>query len=124
MIAHVKTRISQYSAILDKEKRDYIAKQILKSKIIGQNMVLKKYGLKCLDINVNSEGSNARLYFNQIFKLFPEKFRPEKRIGYKAYDGINNIFNFGYYVLKCRVYKALLKAKLEPYLGFLHSIQY
>ncbi len=122
--SHVKTRISQYSAILDKEKRDYIAKQILKSKIIGQNMVLKKYGLKCLDINVNSEGSNARLYFNQIFKLFPEKFRPEKRIGYKAYDGINNIFNFGYYVLKCRVYKALLKAKLEPFLGYVHSLQY
>jgi CRISPR/Cas system-associated endonuclease Cas1 len=26
-------------------------------------------------------------------------------------------------VLKCRVHKALLKAKLEPYLGFLHSVQ-
>jgi CRISPR-associated protein Cas1 len=26
--------------------------------------------------------------------------------------------------LKCRVHKALLKAKLEPYLGFLHSIQH
>ena len=43
---------------------------------------------------------------------------------YKAYDGINNVFNFGYYVLKCRVHKALLKAKLEPYLGFLHSVQF
>jgi CRISPR-associated endonuclease Cas1 len=41
----------------------------------------------------------------------------------RAYDGINNVFNFGYYVLKCRVHKALLKAKLEPYLGFLHSVQ-
>ena len=28
------------------------------------------------------------------------------------------------YILKCRVHKALLRAKLEPYLGFLHSIQY
>jgi len=43
---------------------------------------------------------------------------------FKAYDGINNVFNFGYYVLKCRVHKALLKAKLEPYLGFLHSVQF
>ena len=56
--------------------------------------------------------------------MFPEKIRPEKRIGYKAYDGINNVFNFGYYVLKCRIHKALLKAKLEPYLGFLHSTQF
>ena len=59
----------------------------------------------------------------QIFSLFPEKIRPERRIGFKAYDGLNNVFNFAYYVLKCRVHKALLKAKLEPYLGFLHSIQ-
>jgi CRISPR-associated endonuclease Cas1 len=69
------------------------------------------------------ESHDAKLYFNQIFKLFPEKIRPEKRTGYKAYDGINNVFNFAYYVLKCRVHKALLKAKLEPYLGFLHSVQ-
>jgi CRISPR/Cas system-associated endonuclease Cas1 len=27
-------------------------------------------------------------------------------------------------VLKCRVHKALLKAKLETYLGFLHSVQF
>jgi CRISPR-associated protein Cas1 len=26
--------------------------------------------------------------------------------------------------LKCRIHKALIKAKLEPYLGFLHSIAY
>lgn len=34
------------------------------------------------------------------------------------------MFNFGYYVLRCRIHKALLKAKLEPYLGFLHSTQF
>ncbi len=56
--------------------------------------------------------------------MFPEKIRPTRRLTYKAYDGLNNVFNFGYYVLKCRVHKALLKAKLEPYLGFLHSVQH
>ena len=56
--------------------------------------------------------------------MFPEKIRPERRTGYKAYDGLNNVFNFAYYVLKCRIHKALLKAKLEPYLGFLHSLQH
>ena len=56
--------------------------------------------------------------------LFPKSVRPETRRTFKAYDGINNVFNFGYYVLKCRVHKALLKAKLEPYLGFLHSLQH
>ena len=131
--SHVKTRISQYQAI-NNEKGNYIAKQIVKSKIEGQNRVLKKYGLKLIDFKVEDvenrrkllaiESRVARLYFSQIFKLFPEKIRPKKRIGYKAYDGINNVFNFGYYVLKCRIHKALLKAKLEPYLGFLHSTQF
>lgn len=130
--SHVKTRISQYDALTN-GKGDYVAKQIIKCKIEGQNRVLMKYGFKPISIDVEDsdkkkllfiEGKSARVYFNQIFGLFPEKIRPEKRIGYKAYDGINNVFNFGYYVLKCRIHKAILKAKLEPYLGFLHSAQF
>jgi CRISPR-associated endonuclease Cas1 len=129
----VKTRVCQYQA-LENGKGIEIAKQIVKAKVEGQNMVLRKYGLKTIDRNIGDvksrrkllsiESRHARHYFNQIFKLFPEKIRPEKRTGYKAYDGINNVFNFGYYVLKSRVHKALLKAKLEPYLGFLNSLQH
>ena len=130
--SHVKTRIAQYQA-LNNGKGDYVAKQIVKHKVESQNKVLTKYGLKPIGISfedldkkklLSIEAKSARAYFNQIFKLFPEKIRPEKRVGYKAYDGINNVFNFGYYVLKCRVHKAILKSKLEPYLGFLHSIQF
>jgi len=131
--SHVKTRVSQYQA-LDNGKGITIAKQIVKAKIEGQNRVLRKYGLKAIDRYIGDiksrrsllsiESRHARLYFSQIFKLFPENIRPEKRTGYKAYDGINNVFNFGYYILKCRIHKALLKAKLEPYLGFLHSLQH
>ena len=141
--SHVKTRLCQYEALTNGKGLN-IAKRILKAKLQGQNAVLKKYGLKLLDPsalfkigNVESDGlksvrkkliqiesHQAKRYFNQIFSLFPEKVRPERRTGYKAYDGLNNVFNFAYYVLKCRVHKALLKAKLEPYLGFLHSVQY
>ena len=54
----------------------------------------------------------------------PEPIRPEKRKGFKAYDGTNNIFNLAYEILSWKVHRALIKAKLEPYLGFLHSVQY
>jgi CRISP-associated protein Cas1 len=141
--SHVKTRISQYEALTN-GKGLYIAKQILKAKIAGQNQVLKKYGMKPLDPHplfeigndesesldssrrklMTAESHCAKRYFNQIFTLFPESIRPEGRTGYKAYDGLNNVFNFAYYILECRVHKALLKAKLEPYLGFLHSVQF
>lgn len=40
----------------------------------------------------------------------------------KAYDGINNIFNLAYEMLSWKIHHALIKAKLEPYLGFLHSL--
>ena len=40
-----------------------------------------------------------------------------------AYDGMNNTFNLAYEILAWKVHRALVKAKLEPYLGFLHSNQ-
>jgi CRISP-associated protein Cas1 len=143
--SHVQTRLSQYQAVLNEQKCMEIAKQFVVSKIKGQNRVLKKYkldtsrnllsllqieNLKFENLKLTRrklmaiESHNAKDYFSQIFKLFPEKIRPETRETYKAYDGLNNIFNFAYYILECRIHKALLKAKLEPYLGFLHSVQF
>jgi CRISPR-associated endonuclease Cas1 len=141
--SHVGTRIAQYEA-LKNGKGIQIAKQLVLSKIEGQDWVLGKHGLRIPNTNVpqrvenlesedlkdarqkltSLEGKYSEVYFKQIFGLIPEKLRPAERKGFRAYDGINNVFNFGYYVLKCRVHKALLKAKLEPYLGFLHSVQY
>lgn len=56
--------------------------------------------------------------------LFPEKVRPHSRETFLAYDGMNNTFNLAYEVLKWKIHRAIIKAKLEPYLGFLHSIQF
>lgn len=143
--SHVQTRIAQYQAVLDEEKCVEIAKQFVIAKIQGEISVLKKYKL---DYTRNAhylsevehleftnlkqtrqrltviEGHSAQEYFSKILRLFPEKIRPKNRETYNAYDGLNNVFNFAYYILECRVHKALLKAKLEPYLGFLHSVQY
>jgi CRISPR-associated protein Cas1 len=141
--SHVKTRICQYKALED-GKGIQIAKQLVQSKIKGQRSVLKKYDIRIPELNIDKmvesvnseslelarrkltsiEGKFSELYFKQIFSLFPEKLRSKRRTTYKAYDGLNNIFNFGYYVLRCKVHKALIKAKLEPYLGFLHSVQF
>lgn len=141
--SHVKTRICQYKTYLNNNKTAEIMKTILKTKIEGQNRLLNKYDLKTYYYpierqieNTNTENLHSyrmklmqiearysKYYFNEIFKLFPEKIRPKTRTTYRAYDGLNNVFNFGYYVLRNRVHLAILKAHLEPYLGFLHSIQ-
>ena len=69
------------------------------------------------------EGTATKKYFGQMLKVVPERIRPTRRKGWKAYDGVNNLFNLGYEVLQWRVHRAIIKAKLEPYLGFLHSVQ-
>lgn len=140
--SHVKTRLCQYEALKDGRGLE-IAKAFVKGKIEGQNQVLKKYGLKTdasvkLKIDVidtddlkllrrkllHIEGKFSQFYFKQIFQLIPEKIIPEKRKGFKAYDGVNNLFNLAYELLAWKVHRALINAKLEPYLGFLHSEQF
>lgn len=68
------------------------------------------------------EGHCAEKYFEQMFGLFNESVRPEKRKGFKSFNGIDNIYNLSYVILKWKVHQALWSAKLEPYLGYLHEI--
>jgi len=141
--SHVATRIAQYEA-LKNGKGCSIAKQIVLGKIEGQNFVLRKYGFRQHDLmqikdKVNGletndlkalrnklltiEGHASEKYFGQIFQLLPTAIGIERRRTFKAYDGINNTLNLAYTVLKWKVHRAIIKAKLEPYLGFLHSEQ-
>lgn len=141
--SHVQTRLCQYEAV-NTEKRAYIAKQFILGKFYGYNKVLENYHLRLLSDKyvqliqaIDSEYKSTlqrklmaiearftKEYFDQIFTLFPESLRPEGRKTFKAYDGINNLFNLGYEMLSWRVHRALINAKLEPFLGFVHSIQY
>jgi CRISPR-associated protein Cas1 len=140
---HVSTRIAQYEAVKS-DKSLEIAKKIVLAKLQGQQEVLKKHGLKFLDYTyfekitdlqddnlttlrqkiTNIEAKCAQLYFQEIFSLFPEMVRPKRRRTFKAYDGVNNLFNLGYSMLKWKVHIALIKAELEPFLGFVHSVQF
>jgi CRISPR-associated protein Cas1 len=140
--SHVKTRICQYEALKDGRAFE-IAKRFVTAKIEGQNLVLEKYGLKTdtsVKLKIDAiktedlktlrrklmqvEAKFSQFYFKQILQLIPERIRPEGRKTFKAYDGVNNLFNLAYELLAWKVHRALINAKLEPYLGFLHSEQF
>ena len=143
--SHVKTRVCQYEAMTN-GKAIIISKNLVMGKILGQNQLLKKYGLRQLDLvkaketldgidmeNISVvrnkltslEGKFTDRYFQQIFPMFPQTvLKIEKRQTYRAYDGVNNTLNLAYTVLKWRIHSAIIKAKLEPFLGFLHSEQF
>jgi CRISPR-associated protein Cas1 len=142
--SHVETRICQYES-LNNDKCFEVAKEFVLGKLRGCEEVLKKYDLRRLDSFRHSEqvkglneqdprvlrnkltsieGKFSNQYFLQILQLIPDSFRPDHRRTFKAYEGLNNIFNLAYRILSWKVHIALLKAKLEPYLGFLHSLQW
>jgi CRISPR-associated protein Cas1 len=142
--SHVGTRICQYEA-LSNGKGLEIAKQFVLGKLSGYDELLKKHGLRRLDSlryseQVKSldekslktlqnkltsiEGRFSNQYFTQIMQLFPAPFRPEHRRTFKAYDGLNNLLNLAYRILSWKVHMSLIRSKLEPYLGFLHSVQW
>jgi len=141
--SHVLTRVSQYQTMSTKRAYE-IAKQFVLGKLRGQDQVLKKYGLRINDFSdimaiknlniqeektfrrklTNIEGKCSKRYFKQLFELIPEYLRPKGRKTFKAYDGINNAFNLAYEMLKWKIHIALINAKLETYLGFVHSIQF
>lgn len=79
------------------------------------------------EVRVNIQGLEGRCtqeYFKQYFKLFPNFLNTKTRHQRGAKDPLNNLMNLGYEVLKRRVYVATMAAHLDPYLGFLHSVQF
>jgi CRISPR/Cas system-associated endonuclease Cas1 len=61
--SHVKTRLCQYEAY-GNERGIYIAKQLVKSRIEGQGIVLRKYGLRAHDLI----GARERRRKNEIVR--------------------------------------------------------
>jgi len=138
--SHVETRIAQYES-LKNGKGIEIAKKIVSARLKSQNEILRKYGLRQHDLMaikskidkiteldkkklLTIEGHATKFYFQQIFQLLPKQLRINNRETFKAYDAVNNLFNLAYTMLKWKVAVAVNKAKLEPFLGYLHSLQY
>lgn len=144
----VKTRLNQFRAY-ESAKGLEIAKSVLIQKIKNENNLLKHYGLKSYEKNLKKpnlqdiknvhaeritqnvrtklnaiEEHFSKFFYGQMFPLFPKWITPKKRIKRNAIESGNNLLNLSFEVLNWKVMKAILTSKLEPYLGFLHSIQH
>ena len=139
--ARVKTRLAQYQAY-NTEKGVKIAKAVVEARIQTQVNLLDEYGFKIRDLiprlrriksqNIEDvrpeiqgiEGRVSRWYFKKYFLLFPRIFRPKIRENQNANGALNNLLNLSYEILKGEIYKAVINAHLDPYLGYLHSIEF
>ena len=140
---HVKTRIKQYEAYYN-SKGVEIAKTILSTKINNQTVLLERYGFDARKLSIvkklskidggkiddlrprlmGIESRCSKVYFGYFKTLFPDFLQTHKRVKYNAEDPLNNLLNLGYEVLKGEVYRGVMYAHLDPYLGYLHSIQF
>jgi CRISPR-associated protein Cas1 len=145
---NVKTRLNQLKAHESKKGLE-IAKTVLLHKVGNENSLLKHLNLKPYEENprlpnlsdiahieaqklnqivrlrLNHIEENFSLWFYaQTFQLFPKWLRVKNRIKRNATDPLNNLLNISFEVLMWKVMKAVIKSKLEPYLGFLHSVSY
>jgi CRISPR-associated endonuclease Cas1 len=76
-------------------------------------------------VNIQAlEGKCTLEYFKQFFKFFPDFLKTKNRHKRGAQDPLNNLMNLGYEVLKRRVHIAVAATHLNPYIGYLHGIQF
>jgi len=141
--ARADTRLKQYEAYFNRKGVE-IAQDFARARVESEISFMEKQGMNTSrleewlprinfegnsvdEVRVHIQGFEGRCtqeYFNQYFKLFPDFLKIKTRHQRGAKDPLNNLMNLGYEVLKRRVYVAVVAAHLDPYLGFLHSVQF
>ncbi len=69
------------------------------------------------------EGHAASIYWNNVKRLLPTGFNFAGRITLTAKDVVNQCFNYVYGILYGEVWRAVVKAGLDPYFGIIHGSQ-
>lgn len=79
---------------------------------------------ECRPQIMSREAYAAKVYFEALAFLIPERFKFEGRSKSPAKDEFNCMLNYAYGVLYSIVEKACIIAGLDPYVGFLHTDNY
>jgi len=139
-----KLKFAQYRAYEDSKKRA-IAKKLLEAKFQRTKDVLgwlkERYPKVDIDIdrevsklgttdNIKDmlaiEGRVAHIYWQQIIKIIPKKFKFESRQytnrPFGSVDPINTLLNYGYALLEAGCRKAINSVGLDTHVGFLHEV--
>lgn len=69
------------------------------------------------------EGRAAAAYWDTVKPLLDEMIVFEGRIGQGARDLVNSLLNYGYGILYGKIWNAVIKAGMTPYISFLHVPQ-
>ena len=94
-----------------------LAKQI-------QDLIIKLENADNIDTVRGYEGKGSSIYFEGLRYAFIDEMGFSKRVRRPPTDPINSVLSLIYTFLMNRVYSAVRIANLNPYIGFLHSLDY
>ncbi|AWR98102.1 CRISPR-associated endonuclease Cas1 [Acidianus sulfidivorans JP7] len=121
----VKTKKAQYEAVVVKKEVKY-GEEIISSKIYNQSVHLKYWARVTGTRNDHrellgkDEPTAARIYWQNISRLLPKDIRFDGR-DVDSTDQFNIALNYSYAILYNTIFKYLVIAGLDPYLGFIHK---
>ncbi|HOV89593.1 MAG TPA: CRISPR-associated endonuclease Cas1 [Syntrophorhabdaceae bacterium] len=109
--------------------KDYTA--IFDEKITSMNLLLKELSnLHEKDLEIlrgklfSIEGRAGNCYWEIVEELLNEYIEFEGRVRKNANDLVNSLLNYGYGILYSRIWEAIIKVGLNPYLSYLHKPQH
>ena len=69
------------------------------------------------------ESEAAAVYWSRLRAILPEELNFQRRIRRGAGDSVNACINYGYGILYTKVFSKITRARLDPYVGFFHTIR-
>lgn len=105
--------------------------QLFKETILKMELLEGEAGaISDSDLNIrrgkllSSEGRAAAMYWDFVKTLLPSQTGFEGRERKGATDLVNMMLNYGYGILYSRIWNALMSARLNAYISYLHSYQH
>lgn len=141
-------RLKQYERYNDKTFRLNHSKEVIRGKLKNGKIFLQKHSRNNPEISINREieeieallqnlgfassikelmgleGAAAKAYFRGFGMLVKKEFTFERRTRRPPKDPVNALLSLGYTLLFNEMLSAVESLGFDPYLGFLHEVEY
>lgn len=141
-------RQAQFQAISNEETRRTIAMEMVRGKLSNQRTMLMRYARERADPFIDDavsaleksldklestkdvssiqgiEGYASTIYYSAFRRLLKQELGFQGRMRRPPPDPVNSLLSFGYTLLVYGVQAAIRTVGLDPFLGFLHTIEY
>ncbi len=123
--AIVRGKLTNLRSVLMRINRERCAEQLSDHILKIRNLIEKLEEAQDIDAVRGYEGKGSALYFDGFpYGILPEEFVFKKRIRRPPTDPVNALLSLGYTLLFNTVLSATYMAGFDPYLGFLHTVDY